>query len=147
LQPSLTAVAATHDELAAKFRRLAGAAIEVTASTAARLSLATFVRKNIMPRLDTESMVLFPAFDSIIGGGYAVPANLFELDGIAFLVQEVERTAAYGAEFGARVYALSHALEGYFTKTELLVLPVLKDRLSAGQLQAVITDLTERNTP
>lgn len=150
LKPSLTSLVATHDGLAAEFRRLTVAATGAAAKSADRQALARFVGKAVVPQLTTESFVLFTTFDSLVGGGYAVPATLFDLDAISLLVQEIERTAGAGDRiaFESRNYALSVALEGYFTKVQLLVLPVLHARLSGAALSAVATRLeVERTTP
>jgi len=146
---SLTSLVATHDDLAVRFRRLASAAINAHSTATERAALGRFVRAEILSRLTVEASVLYPAFDSIIGGGYAVPATLFDLDGIWFLVKEIERTASASdrIEFVSRAYALSTALETYFTKTQLLVLPVLEQRLNAAGLNAVVTRLEQPNTP
>lgn len=148
LQPSLTFLVATHDDLAAQFRRLAGAATGATAKTADRQALARFVRTAIVPQLKIESVELFTAFDSLVGGGYAVPATLFDLDAIEFLIKEIERTAGGGdrVAFETRSYALSMALDGYFTKVQLLVLPVLNARLGRPALSAALTRLEARRT-
>ena len=143
-----TSLVATHDDLAVRFRRLAQAAINSHSTTIERQALGRFIQSDIVPRLKVESVALYTAFDSIVGGGYAVPATLFDLDAIAFLVKEVDRTATGDrAEFAARVYALSAALESYFTKTQLLVLPVLEERLNAAGVNAVLARLEGRNTP
>lgn len=150
LTPSLVSLVATHDGLAEQFRRLALAATGAGAKTPDRQALARFVRKAVVPLLTTESFVLFTAFDSVVGGGYAVPATLFDLDAISFLVKEVERTASGGdrVTFETRTYALSVALDGYFTKVHQLVLPVLNTRLSGTALSAVVNRLeAERATP
>lgn len=150
LQPSIVSLAETHEGLAAQFRRLGETATGATARAADRQALVRFVRTAIVPQLKIESVVLFTAFDSIVGGGYAVPATLFDLDAINSLVKETERTTGDSARyaFNERTYALSIALEGYFTKVELLVLPVLNQRLSGQALSAVFSRLeTGRSTP
>lgn len=148
LSASLAAVVTTHDGLAAQFRRLAAAATATSASARERQAVSRFVRASVVPQLETESVVLYPVFDSVIGGGYAVAANLFDLDAIGFLVKESERTASGGrADFDARLYALSTALETYFTKTQLLVLPVLNDRLSGAELASVLARLADQDVP
>lgn len=146
LQPSLESLPALHDELAAEFRRLADAATAASATARERVALARFVRQTIVPRLKTESFALITAFDSVVGGGYAVPATLFDLDAIGFLVREIERTAGGGspATFNERAYALSVGLEGYFTKMDVLVLPVLRQRLTGQPLSAVVERLDRR---
>lgn len=148
LKPSVTTIVSTHDGLAAEYRRLTDAATGTAAKATDRHALAHFLRAAIAPQLQAESFELFTAFDSVVGGGYAVPATLFDLDAIGFLVKEIERTAS-GEDrttFATRSYALSVALEGYFTKVQLLVLPVLKDRLSGPALEAVLARV-ERQTP
>jgi hypothetical protein len=148
LTASLATLVTEHDVLAAEFRRVVAAASSARATGTERAAVGRFVRTAVVPQLEIESVVLYPAFDSIVGGGYAVPANLFDLDAIAFLVKEAERTATGArAEFDARVYALSTALETYFTKTQLLVLPVLNDRLSGTGLASVVARLAEKNAP
>jgi hypothetical protein len=148
LGSSLAALTTTHDGLAARFRQLGAKATAANATVTDRQALARFVRAEVVPHLEIESVALFPAFDSIIGGGYAVPATLFDLDAISFLIQEVERTATVSAvDFGARVYALSSALETYFTKTQLLVLPVLHERLKGPALDTVLARLADRSAP
>jgi hypothetical protein len=148
--PTLATLVETHDGLASRFRQLSAAATRAGAPRAARRSLASFVRAEIVPQLEIESVVLYPVFDSIAGGGYAVPATLFDLDAIGFLVKEIERTAgtADRAAFEARAYALSHALEAYFTKLQLLVVPVLHERLGEPALRTMLARLeTGRNHP
>ena len=145
LQPSLTSLVATHDDLAAQFRRLAVAATGTAARTADRQALARFLRAAIVPQLKTESYTLFPVFDSLVGGGYAVPATLFDLDAIELLIKEIERTAGGDrVAFDTRSYALSVALDGYFTKVQLLVLPVLNERLGGAALSGVLNRLQAR---
>jgi hypothetical protein len=134
-RPSLTSLRATHDGLAAQFRRFTEAATGAAATSADRQALAQFVRTAIVPQLKLESDELFTPFDSLVGGGYAVPATLFELDAISDLAKEIERTAVSDdrAVFATRSYALRVMLECYFTKVQVLVLPVLNERL-AGML-------------
>lgn len=145
LRAGVASLVTAHDSLAARFRRLVTSATAPGASPSARQAVVTFVRAEIEPQLSRESIALFPTFDSIIGGGYAVPATLLDLDGIAFLAQEVARTAgASRGDFEARLYALSSALESYFTKTDLLVLPVLHERLGSVALTAVLTSATSK---
>jgi hypothetical protein len=148
LQPSLVSLRTTHDGLAAQFRRLAAAATGPTAQAADRQALARFVRHTIVPQLQSESFELITAFDSLVGGGYAVPATLFDLDAIGYLIKEIERTAGGGDRitFETRSYALSVALEGYFTKMQLLVLPVLNARLGGPALSTALTRLEARRT-
>lgn len=148
LAPTAASLVSAHDRLAAEFRRLAEAAIGPTATAEQRQAITRFLRTQIEPRLRKESWSLFPTFDSLVGGGYAVPANLFDLDGVSFLVKEIERTAASGERvaFETRLYALSVALESYFTKVQLLVLPVLKDRLGESALAAVVGELEQGRT-
>ena len=150
LKPSLTPLVASHDALAERYRGLTAAATGATAKAADRQALARFVRTAIVPRLTIESFTLFTAFDSIVGGGYAVPATLFDLDAIALLVKEIEHVAGAGDRiaFETRNHALSWALDGYFTKVHQLVLPVLNSRLSGTALSAVVHRLdAERATP
>jgi len=144
--PTLTALVASHDDLSARFRRLASAATNPTSTAVERQAFGRFIRSEVLSRLSTEVSVLYPAFDSVVGGGYAVPATLFDLDGISFLTKEVERTATGNdrVEFVSRAYALSTALETYFTKTELLVLPVLEERLDLVRLNEVVTSVERR---
>jgi hypothetical protein len=140
LKPALSSLVSTHDELAAQFRRLAESATGAAARSADREALARFVRTAVVPQLTRESVTLFTAFDSLVGGGYAVPATLFDLDAISFLVKEVERTAGGDRiTFETRAYALSWALDGYFTKVQLLVLPVLRARLTGSALTTIET--------
>jgi hypothetical protein len=143
---SLTDLVASHDDLSARFRRLASAATNPTSTAVERQAFGRFIRADILSRLATEVSVLYPAFDSLVAGGYAVPATLFDLDGISFLTKEVERTATGNdrVEFVSRAYALSVALESYFTKTELLVLPVLEERLDVARLNGVVNLLERR---
>jgi hypothetical protein len=143
---TLTALVATHDDLSARFRRLASAAVNPTSTAVERQAFGRFVRAEVFPQLSSEVSVLYPAFDSVLAGGYAVPAALFDLDGVSFLTKEVERTATGKdhAEFVARAFALSTALEAYFTKTELLVLPVLEEKLDIARLHEVVTQLERR---
>jgi hypothetical protein len=144
--PTLTALVASHDDLSARFRRLATAAINPTSTAVERQAFGRFVRSDVLSRLSTEVSVLYPTFDSLVGGGYAVPAVLFDVDGISFLTKEVERTASGSdrVEFVSRAYALSAALESYFTKTELLVLPVLEERLDLVRLNEVFNSVERR---
>lgn len=143
VRPGLAFLVDTHDSLAAQFRRLADAATAPGAVTAERQALARFVRGAISPVLQRESFELMPVFDSVVGGGYAVPATLLDLDGIAFLVRELERTAGGSdrVSFNERAYALSIALEGHYTKVDLLIVPVLRDRLSPVGLRALAARL------
>ena len=143
LTPTAGSLVSAHDRLAAEFRRLADAAIGPAATTEHRQAITRFLRTKIEPRLRKESWSLFPTFDSIVGGGYAVPANLFDLDGVSYLVKEIERTTATGerAAFETRLYALSVALESYFTKVQLLVVPVLKERLGETALGTIEGEL------
>lgn len=150
LTPNAATLVTRHDELAAQFRRLAQAATGSAAHASDREELARFVRGTIVPQLSKEMQVLFPTFDSIVGGGYAVPATLFDLDLVSYLVKELERTATDedGAAFETRAYALSIALEGYFTKVQLLVLPVLKERLGPKALGVALSLVdVERSKP
>ena len=148
LQPSLTSLVATQDKLAAQFRRLAVAATGTSAQAAERRALARFLRTAVVPQLTVEGLELFTAFDSLVGGGYAVPATLFDLDAIEFLIKEIERTAGHSdrVAFNERAYALSVALDGYFTKVQLLVLPVLNARVGGTALSTALTRLEARRT-
>ena len=148
LAPTSASLVTAHDRLAAEFRRLAEAAIGPEATAEDREAISRFVRRMIEPRLRKESWSLFPTFDSIVGGGYAVPANLFDLDGVSYLVKEIERTTATGerAAFETRLYALSVALESYFTKVQLLVVPVLKERLGETALGALAGEVEAGRT-
>jgi hypothetical protein len=138
-KPGPMSLVDTHDGLAAQFRRLADAATGASATSADRQAFARFVRAAVVPQLKVESVTLFTVFDSLVGGGYAVPATLFDLDAIGYLVKDVERSAS-GKDrvaFETRAYALGWALDGYFTKVQLLVLPVLRTRLSGDALSAI----------
>jgi hypothetical protein len=137
LTPNAAGLVTTHDGLAAQFRRLTQAATGATAKASDRAALASFVRGKVVPQINQEVAVLFPVFDSIVGGGYAVPATLFDLDAVSYLVKELERTAANGdrTAFETRTFALGLSLETYFTKVQLLVLPVLNERLGEAASQ------------
>ena len=137
LTPNAAGLVTTHDGLAAQFRRLTQAATGATAKASDRTALASFVRGKVVPQINQEVAALFPTFDSIVGGGYAVPATLFDLDAVSYLVKELERTAANGdrAAFETRTFALGLSLETYFTKVQLLVLPVLNERLGEAAFQ------------
>lgn len=150
LTPNAAALVTTHDGLAAQFRRLTQAATGSTAKASDRDALARFVRAKVVPQITQEVIVLFPTFDSIVGGGYAVPATLFDTDVVSYLVKELERTAANRdrAAFETRSFALGLSLENYFTKVQLLVLPVLNERLGATALGATLNRLDwDRATP
>jgi hypothetical protein len=150
LAPNASALVTKHDDLAAQYRRLTQAAIGTNGKASDREALVRFVRSRVLPQITQEVLVLIPTFDSLVGGGYAVPATLFDLDGVSYLVKELERNPANldRAKFETLTFALGLAFENYFTKVELLVLPVLNKQLGATALSAALSRLDwNRATP
>jgi len=149
VRPSLAYTATTLDRLAIDYRRLAATATAPYATTVERQALARFVRAEIVPQLKVDIAGLYVTFDSLVGGAYAVPATLFDLDAIDLLSKDVARSAKSDNReaFNARTYALSTALEGYFAKTQLLVLPMVNDRLNGTALISVAPHWVEKIAP
>ncbi len=147
-QPNYVSLVTTLDGLAAQYRGLAATATGVNATTADRRALAKFVRLEIVPQLKTDIVDLYTTFDSLVGGGYAVPATLVDLDAIDALSKEVAATALTRnrAQFDVRAYALSQLLDNYFAKTQMLVLPFVIER-TQGALVSFRPSVVERLLP
>jgi hypothetical protein len=132
-----------HEQLATRFRTLWSAATGPRSSVHDRVSFLAFLHRELITQLDREGLVLYPKFDSLTTGSYATTAALFDRAVIGRLIHELGDSVAYrdSTVFKARSYALAVALEGYFTKTEFLVLPVVHDRLSASDVEELLARL------
>ncbi|HEX9705189.1 MAG TPA: hypothetical protein VGA20_08090 [Gemmatimonadales bacterium] len=136
-------VFAAHEQIATRFRSVWDAAIAPRATVTDRVSFLGFVRFELIAQLDREGSVLYPVFDSLTDGVYATTAALLDRQAIGRLFQELGDSASYRdlTEFKARSFALAAVLESYFTKTELLVLPVVREKLSESGIQALLARL------
>jgi hypothetical protein len=136
IRPSLAYIAATRDTLSDQYQQIAATAAARYATAADRQAFARFVRTAIMPQLRGDVAELYVTFDSLGGGGYAVPSALFDLETIDVLSKDVERSAATDTRdvFNARAFALNAVLQGFFAKTQLLVFPLVHDRQTKAAL-------------
>ena len=149
VRPSLAYVAANLDSLSIQYRQFAATAAGPFATLADRQAYARFVRSAIVPQLKVDIAGLYVTFDSLGGGAFAVPAALFDLETIDLISKDVERSAGSDTRelFNARAYALNAVLQGYFAKTQLLVLPMVADRLTKAALISAAPHLIETITP
>ncbi|HEX9704818.1 MAG TPA: hypothetical protein VGA20_06195 [Gemmatimonadales bacterium] len=136
-------VFAAHEQIATRFRSLWGDAVVPRATVTDRVSFLGFLRFELIAQLDREGRVLYPVFDSLTDGTYATTAALLDRQAIGRLIEELGGREAYRdlGGFKAKSHAVAVALETYFTKTEFLVLPVVRENLSESGIRALLARL------
>jgi hypothetical protein len=161
----LATVYDAHEQMAVRFHDSWTAAIHSRAGVTERGALIDMLREEVLPELYREGIMLYPAFDSLTNGTYASTAALYDRGTIARLVNELgavhqriasrpqgvwsalvnfRQTFRDVVEFQALSHAVAVALESYYTKTDLWVLPALH-QLPGGR--AVLAQITPRTRP
>jgi hypothetical protein len=148
--PSAIAVlGAEHDRLNTEYARLRDGSLARSATVRVRREFVEFLKADLLPYLHGSGVVLYVAADSVAKiGGYATVAALFEREAIARQVDEIGKAAGESSSdaFRSHTAALGALLENYFTKEQLLILPILGQRLSEGELRALIGQVAVART-
>ena len=134
-------LAAAQEQLAARFRPLILHAVAPAATREDRVALVRFLRSEVLPYIVSEGEVVYPLVDSIAGSaGYATVGAVLDHDAIGRFVDELDAQAASANATGFvyPAYALAGVLDTYFAKDQLLVQPILENRLSASDMQALV---------
>ncbi len=146
---AIALLGAEHERLNTEFARLRDGALAASATIRARREFVRFLRGDLLPYLHGSGVVLYVVADSVGRiGGYATVAALFEREAIAREVEELGK-AAGGSNSGAfrsHTAVLAALLDNYFTKEQLLILPILGQRLSEAELRALIGQVAVART-
>jgi hypothetical protein len=146
---AIALLGAEHDRLIAEFGRLRDGSLARSATIRVRREFVQFLKTDLLPYLHGSGVVLYVAADSVAKiGGYATVAALFEREAIARQVDEISKAAGASDSdaFRSRTAALGALLDNYFTKEQLLILPILGQRLSESELRALIGQVAAART-
>ena len=135
---------AEHDVLLGTFGRALGKAVAPQATRTDRASLVLFLRADLLPHASAEEAVLYRATDSVLGTrGYATATMVLDHQAIARLADELAALApAPDPEaFRRRACALDALVQSHFAKEEEFLLPILRQKMSDADLQALFARL------
>lgn len=119
-------------------------AVAPAATRADRGNLILFLRLELLPHAEAEEAVLYPALEKVLlTHGYATATMVMDHRTVARLLDELAGLAgaADPAAYTRRAYQLEALVRTHFAKEEEFVLPILRERLSAGELNAVFARL------